>query len=145
MGTGIEGITITPLKQIKTQKGDVFHALKASEESFSNFGEAYFSFVNKNAIKGWKKHSLMRLNLIVPVGSIRFVFFDDRSESKTKGIFKSIVLGPEKNYCRLTVNPGVWMAFRGLEDLNCLLNIASIPHDPNEAINVDLNEIGYDW
>jgi dTDP-4-dehydrorhamnose 3,5-epimerase len=43
------------------------------------------------------------------------------------------------NYQRLTVPPGVWMAFKGQsQGLNMLLNIGSIPHDPAEADNLPL-------
>jgi dTDP-4-dehydrorhamnose 3,5-epimerase len=33
----------------------------------------------------------------------------------------------------------VWLAFSGIgETLNLLFNLASIPHDPDEAVNVPL-------
>jgi len=74
------------------------------------------------------------LNLIVPVGKIRFVLYDDRSDSKTKGAFNDFCLGPEIQYSRLTVPPGIWMAFQGVGNgQNLLLNIADISHDPSEA------------
>jgi dTDP-4-dehydrorhamnose 3,5-epimerase len=37
------------------------------------------------------------------------------------------------------------MAFRGIGEYNVLLNLANIEHDPNEAVNIDLNEINYEW
>jgi dTDP-4-dehydrorhamnose 3,5-epimerase len=132
----IEGVMMTPLRVIKGESGNVLHALKQREESFQGFGEAYFSTVNFNAIKGWKKHRTMILNLIVPAGAIKFVLFDDRSESATFGETQEIIISPE-NYLRLTVPPGIWMAFQGLgKSENILLNIASIPHDPLEAENL---------
>ena len=70
--TLMEGVTLTPLRQIHHSKGDVFHALKNTESSFSEFGEAYFTTVHAGETKGWKKHTRMRMNLIVPVGSVRF-------------------------------------------------------------------------
>ena len=80
----------------------------------------------------------MILNLVVPMGAIRFVLYDDRPESKSFQIFQEFIISKE-NYQRLTVPPGVWMAFQGMADgLNILLNIASIPHDPNEAENLPI-------
>ena len=36
-------------------------------------------------------------------------------------------------------SPGWWMAFTGTGDgTNLVCNMASIPHDPAEAVNVDL-------
>ena len=146
MGTNsIEGITLTPLKRIHHPKGDIYHALKTSESSFIEFGEAYFSTIHFCSIKGWKKHQEMTLNLVVPVGSVRFVVYDDRVDSKTLGKFFDVTISKD-NYCRLTVAPGLWMAFQGVnEGLNLLLNIASVEHRPEEAITRNLEEISYDW
>lgn len=145
MQINIEGVILTPLKRIKQPKGDVYHALKSIDEGFFGFGEAYFSTVNRGAIKGWKKHKAMTMNLIVPVGSVRFVLYDAREECSSNGQFMEITLSPD-NYFRLTVPPDVWMAFQGTgSPLNLLLNIADITHDPAESYNISLNEIGYDW
>ena len=141
----IEGVILTPLKQIVNPKGDLYHAMKQSDNGYKSFGEAYFSTVIKDEIKGWKKHTVMVLNLIVPIGAVEFIIYDDRIESSTKNQFFSIILSQE-NYQRLTVPAGVWMAFKGIgEDLNMLLNLASIEHDPNEAISKELTHINYTW
>jgi dTDP-4-dehydrorhamnose 3,5-epimerase len=127
------GAIITPLRRIANSKGDVFHGIKASEDSFKGFGEAYFSTVLSGVTKGWKLHRVMTMNLIVPVGSIEFYL---RSENGVN--IESIKLG-NINYARLTVPPCVWVAFKGIDlGLNLLLNIASNEHDPDEAINTPL-------
>jgi dTDP-4-dehydrorhamnose 3,5-epimerase len=134
----MDGVTLTPLRQILNPKGDILHAIKKSDQGFAGFGEAYFSTVYNGVIKGWKKHTKMTLNLVVPSGVIEFVCFDGKE-------FQSIVLSQD-NYQRLTVNPGVWVAFRGKnEGLNLLLNVASIEHDPAESENCSLEDISYDW
>lgn len=134
----MEGITLTPLKIIPSNDGSVMHALKNFEDSYATFGEAYFSTVKHQVVKGWKKHHQMMSNLIVPVGKIKFIFFDDRKESNTYQQFYEVELSVE-NYQRLTVQPGIWMAFKGEgEDLNLLLNISSIPHDPKESETLPL-------
>ena len=134
----MDGI-VTPLKQIFHPKGDIFHAMKKSDIGFSGFGEAYFSTIKKNEIKGWKKHTKMTLNLIVPIGEIEFVIYDENKKT-----FFNIKLSPN-NYQRLTIQPGLWVAFRGIETYNMLLNIADIEHDPLEAINCAIEEISYAW
>jgi dTDP-4-dehydrorhamnose 3,5-epimerase len=135
MGT-IHDVIVTPLKIITGESGDVMHALKNHESCFQGFGEAYFSTVKQGRIKGWKKHNRMTLNLVVPSGAIRFVLYDDRPQSRTFQAMHELTLSPD-NYQRLTVPPGVWMAFQGLsENVNMLLNIANIPHDPEEAENL---------
>ena len=135
----MDGVILTPLKQIYHPKGDIFHAMKKSDIGFDGFGEAYFSTINQNDIKGWKKHTKMTLNIVVPVGNIEFVVYDENSKE-----FFSTKLS-HNNYQRLTVKSGLWMAFKGLDKYNMLLNLASIEHDPNETINIGIEEIKYEW
>ena len=126
-----KGVSITPLEKVNHPKGYVFHALKCTENSFSKFGEAYFTTINHGHTKGWKKHKEMVMNLVVPVGQVGFYFFQ---ENKSAFISAGI-----SNYVRITVQPNIWMAFEGLgENLNMVLNLASLTHDPLEAINVDI-------
>ena len=135
----MDGLILTPLKQIHHPKGDIFHAMKKSDVGFDGFGEAYFSTVKKGDIKGWKKHTKMTLNLVVPVGEIEFVVYDENKKE-----FFAVKIS-KNNYQRLTVKAGVWMAFRGVGEYNMLLNLASVEHDPSEAVNIDLNDIRYEW
>lgn len=135
----MDGVILTPLKQIHNPKGDIFHAMKESDNGFDGFGEAYFSTINKDDIKGWKKHTKMTLNLVVPIGEIEFIFYDEISQE-----FMNVKLS-QNNYRRLTVQSNLWMAFRGIGEYNMLLNLASIEHNPTEAVKVDLEEIKYEW
>lgn len=141
----IEGVVVTPLKIIENPKGDIYLFLKRSDDTFTSFGEAYFSSIKKNEIKGWKKHSKMKLNIVVPIGEIMFVLYDDRLESTSNGFFFSLKIS-KTNYCRLTVPPGVWMAFKGIgAGTNLLMNIASIPHDPKESENCGIESFNFNW
>ena len=133
------GAVITPLSIIPNPKGDVYHGLRAIETSFKGFGEAYFSTILTNVVKGWKLHKLMTLNLLVPVGKIQFYLM-----SENEKIYESLTLGKEM-YARLTVPPRVWVAFKGLgNNTNLLLNIASIHHDPEEALIKPLDNFALD-
>lgn len=141
----IKDIILTPLKKIDQPQGDIYHAMKKSDPGFDGFGEAYFSTIRQREIKAWKKHTLMTLNLVVPVGEIKFVVYDCREDSKTKDEIFEIVLSPD-NYKRLTIPPNLWMGFQGLgEGLNLLLNIANIEHDPDETEKKDVFAFKYNW
>ena len=141
----IDGLDVTPLKIIETVGGNVLHAMKSTEEQFVGFGEVYFSTVHPGIVKAWKKHRKMTLNLVVPVGKILFVCFDDRKSSPTCGIYNEIEMSI-KNYQRLTVPPMIWMGFQGTSnEMSLLLNVASIPHEQNEMDIKDLSAIKYDW
>lgn len=114
-------------------KGDIYHGVKQSDVGYSGFGEAYFTTIHKGEIKGWKKHSLMQMNLVVPVGAVRFYIFD---EKVNKTVYFDL---GEANYQRLTVPPGYWVAFAGLGDgKNLILNLSDILHNPSESVTVDL-------
>lgn len=134
---------LTPLKRITVPNGDVLHGMKASSPGYQGFGEAYFSNVAQNAVKGWKRHSLMTLNLIVVTGEVRFMVHDEQ-----QGLLRSFHLTPDRSedYARLTVPPGLWMAFGGIASgESTLLNIASIEHDPAEAQTRPLGDIAWSW
>jgi dTDP-4-dehydrorhamnose 3,5-epimerase len=141
----IEGVILTPLKQIVHPKGNVFHGMKKSDSGFKDFGEAYFSTIIANDIKPWKKHKEMTINLMVPVGEILFVMFDNRENSSTKGNYFNVVLSKD-NYQRLTVPPRIWIAFKGIDkNLNLLLNIADMEHNPDEIERRELNDFAFNW
>src|SRR5450631_3174717 len=89
-------------------------------------------------VKGWRKQRQMVLTIVMRVGSILFILFDERAGSKSYLQMQDLQLSPA-NYQRLTGPPGEWMAFKGQsKGLNMLLNIGSIPHDPAEADNLPL-------
>lgn len=145
MGTRLKGVLLTPLKRVPHPKGDIRHALKRSSAGFVDFGEAYFSEIISGEVKGWKRHKTATLNLVVPVGCIKFVVHDDRPNSSSRGNFEEIVLGAE-NYSRLTIVPGLWVAFSGVGNgENVLLNISSEEHNPDEADNLPLESFSYSW
>ena len=117
--------------------------MKCQDQGYSGFGEAYFSMVAPGVIKGWKRHRVMTLNLVVPIGKIRFVLFDDRDEHNK--VINEFILSKD-NYYRLTVPPMIWVGFQGLsKSTSMLLNIASIPHDITESENKNITQIEFDW
>ena len=74
---------------------------------------------------------------------INFNFIDYRKNSKTYNKLFQIIMSQE-DYFRLTVPPNIFFAFKGLNsNINMLVNIADIPHDPNEIIRKELNEIKF--
>ena len=143
----IDGVRITPLKQIADERGKVMHMLRADAEHFKGFGEIYFSTVFPGAIKGWHVHKVMWLNYAVPHGRIKFVLYDDREGSPTHGEVQEIFLGPD-SYNLVTVPPLVWNGFKGIgTEMAIVANCASIPHTPDEIDRMDPFDprIPYDW
>ena len=110
----MDGVVLTPLEKIHHPKGEILKAIKKSDPSFSEFGEVYFSLIKKREIKGWKKHKKMISNLIVINGEIEIVFHNENTKE-----FLNIKIS-QNNYQRITVKPGLWMAFRGIKENNIL-------------------------
>ena len=132
---------VTKLQKFEQTNGIVMHGLKGTESSYVGFGEAYFSSVDFQKIKGWKLHKRMTLNLIVACGEIRFIVHagEEKKGSREVNPILDVVMG-DSNHSRLTVPPGFWLAFQGVgSGKNILLNIASIEHDSEESINVSLD------
>ena len=121
-------IKIKKLKKFKLEDGDVYHALKDSESEYYGFKEAYFSTIKNNKIKAWKRHYKMTMNLIVPIGKVQFVFYDEN-----KNLLKNLMIG-EENYSRITVPPMIWFGFKGVSlNTSYILNISNEIHDPLEV------------
>jgi dTDP-4-dehydrorhamnose 3,5-epimerase len=137
----LDNILLTPLKRITMVAGDVMHALNSSDNGYNGFGEVYFSWVKQGAIKAWKKHLHMTLNLVVPVGEVNFVFH----LKNQRNVFRSEIIGKER-YLRLTVPPGIWFGFQGISDYpSLIMSLIDIPHDPTEVLRKKLSEIDYNW
>ena len=139
----MEGVILTPLKKIYHPKGDIYHGMKKTDAGFAGFGEAYFSTVKPGQVKGWNRHKHMTINLMVPIGSVKFVIIDGRIINKNNLLEVELSL---KNYQRLTVPPGFWVGFQCTSNTESLiLNIADIEHDKNEIERTDLDQINYNW
>jgi len=143
----IQGVKITPLKQLVDERGKIMHMLRSDSPDFVGFGEIYFSFIYPNVIKGWHLHKKMVLNYAVIQGHIKLVMYDNRPGSPTHGEVQELFLGPD-NYALVTVPALVWNGFKGIGTERAIVaNCASIPHDPAEIERLDpfSKEIPYKW
>ena len=137
----IEGLLLTPLKQIFNARGSVLHMMRSDSLGFNGFGEVYFSQINPGAIKAWKLHQRQTQNFSVPVGSIRLIVFDDREKSDSRGVVQEFEVGITSNYLRVTVPPGLWYGLICVGSQTALLvNCADIPHDPLESCQREMDD-----
>jgi|TARA_B100000315_G_C14567451_1_gene583703 dTDP-4-dehydrorhamnose 3,5-epimerase len=131
---------ITPLQRIGVEGGDVPHALKSRDETFQGFGEAYFFLIKEGAIKPWRRHHLATLNLVVPLGKVRFVTTVNGKS------FEENIVSSEYNFVRLAIPSGLWLAFQGLEQgESIILNVSNRIHLSGEIDRCDLDHFNYDW
>ena len=143
----IEGVLIEERKVIANDKGDVLHMLRCDDELFDRFGEVYFSYCEPGIVKGWKKHTQQTQRFVVPVGNLKLVIFDDRSDSSTKDQVQEICLGLDQ-YVLVRIPCGVWYSFCAQGSEKALIaNCTDIPHDPAESLVKKLTDttIPYSW
>jgi len=116
-------------KTILVENGNVKRGLRSSDNSFEGFGELYFTEVNKNKVKSWKRHTKMTLNLLPVIGDIVLYIKRDLLDTPEEVIFGS------DDYKLVCIETNVWFAFKGIADVNVMANLASIEHDPSEIEN----------
>jgi len=144
----IEGVILKKLNQIGDNRGTILHMLRNDDALFSHFGEVYFSEIYPGAIKAWKYHHKQTQNIAVPIGSVKFVIYDDRPSSGTYKKIQVLDLGRPDNYLRLTIPPCLWYGFTCVSNVPALLvNCADIPHSPEESVikEISNSSIPYKW
>ena len=139
MGKNIlEEIKVFKPKVIKLPEGDVLRVLRRNEIKRWNFAEAYFSKIKYGKVKAWKFHLKMTINVVVPKGKVKFVFYSNKK-------FRSILIG-EKNYCRLMIPPKVWFGFKGIsKSESIILSLTNIIHNTKEVLRVKKDKIKFNW
>ncbi len=143
----IDGVKLTPLRQIFDERGKVMHMLRRDSEVFTDFGEIYFSCTHPGVVKAWHLHKEMTLNYAVISGEIKFVLYDDRPMSKTRGIVQEFFISPE-NYYLVTVPPLIWNGFKCVgTETSIVANCSTQPHEPSEIERKSPNDptIPYNW
>lgn len=137
-------IEVIPLQVIDVAGGPVRHGLKKSCPTFREFGELYFSEIEAGAVKAWKKHTEMAMNLIVVCGAVRFVFASPDEASGWS--FQVVDADHIENFVRIVVPSGIWFGFQGRsEGRNLIANVASIEHREGEVERRGVEEFNYVW
>jgi dTDP-4-dehydrorhamnose 3,5-epimerase len=147
-GASIEGVTVTPLREIRDERGAVLHMMRSDAPDFDGFGECYFSEVVPGAVKAWKRHREQTQNLSVPAGRLRLVIYDGREGSASRGLVNVLEMGRPDAYMRVRIPPGLWYGFSCVGTTPALLaNCANLPHDPaeSEVLERDDATIPYSW
>ena len=143
----IEGVKITKKNVIVDDRGKILHMLKLTDETYTKFGEIYFSSVKPRIVKAWHYHQLMTLNYAVVKGEVKIVLYDDRSESTTKGKVQEIFIS-EKNHCLITIPPKIWNGFCSINNDEAIIaNCSDIPHEKTEIkrLPYDDPKFPYNW
>lgn len=136
----IDGVIITPLREIADARGSVRHVLRPPMPDC--IGEVYFSTVVPGVLKAWHLHKWMTLRYVVACGNILLGLYDQRPSSPTCLEGELVFLSDSgTNYNLVTIPPGIWNGFRSWPPENdrgaVVLNCPDLPHDPDEIERAD--------
>jgi len=143
----IDGVILTPLKQVIDERGKVMHMLREGDSVFKRFGEIYFSCTHPGSIKAWHLHKESVLNYVCIKGKVKLVLFDDRKESSTQGVCQELTLSPE-DYFLVTIPSNIWNGFKGLDKNESIIaNCLTLPHNEKEMVRKDPldKSFNYNW
>jgi len=149
MSEQIDGVSFVPRRIIPSAQGEVKHLLKNTDPEFSTeslpFGEAYLSILYPGFRKDWKLHTKCLQRLYVLVGMVEFAMYDARENSPTYGKFQREMIGVDRHGI-LIIPPGVIATWRNVTEGNTMiLNLATLPHDPEESKIIPFEEIPFQW
>jgi dTDP-4-dehydrorhamnose 3,5-epimerase len=143
----IEGVNLVPLSQFSDERGKIMHMLKSTDPHFKNFAEIHFSVAYPGVVKGWHRRPSTSANVAVVHGKVKWVLYDQREESVTKGNLMEIYLG-EDSYFLLQIPPDITSGYKtiGLEK-SIVANCTDEVHVNEKKINIDpfKNNIPYNW
>jgi len=145
----IHGVRVKRLTRIPDERGTLMEVLRADEDFFERFGQAYVTSVYPGVVKAWHCHRKQTDHFCVVSGMIKLVLADIRADSPTRGVIQEFFLGDD-NPLLVKIPPGVHHGMKGLGEPRVIaLNIPTVPYDhttPDE-IRLPWNspEIPYDW
>lgn len=145
----IEGVRVKWLQTNLDERGRLFEVLRADDDLFRAFGQAYITTAYPGVVKAWHMHKLQTDNMCVVRGNVRFVLYDPRESSPTHGQVAEFSFSDE-NRMLLQIPPDVYHGFKnvGAEEAY-VLNIPTEPynHDQPDEYRLDPgdSDIPYDW
>ena len=155
----IEGVKTKPLKVIPDERGRLMEILRADDDVFEKFGQAYITTTYPGVVKGWHYHRIQSDHFAVVHGMAKIVLFDARDpelgydyrgeKSPTAGVVNEFFLG-EHNPKLLKIPPFVMHGFKSVgvgEAIILNLPTEVYRYDEPDEFRVDPydDKIPYDW
>jgi dTDP-4-dehydrorhamnose 3,5-epimerase len=145
----IEGVVVTDLKLLPSERGRLMEVQRADEADFPGFGQAYVTSTYPGVVKAWYRHSVQVDQIAVVTGLLKLVLYDDREGSASHGMVQEVVLG-DVTPRLVRIPPGVWHGFQATGDREAFaLHLNTVPFDPagpdEERLPPDSDLIPYSW
>jgi dTDP-4-dehydrorhamnose 3,5-epimerase len=131
------------------ERGRLWEILRSDDEIFQQFGQVYVTTAYPGVVKAWHAHRHQTDFFTVISGKARFVLYDMREGSKTRGELAEFFLSRD-DLRLVTIPPGVYHGFKCVGDEEVIaLNCPTRPYsaaDPDELrLPPDSDQIPYHW
>lgn len=145
----IHGVRIKQLRVIPDERGRLMEMLRADDDLFIKFGQAYLTTAYPGVVKAWHYHSRQTDNFVVVQGMMKVVLYDAREDSPTLGRVNEFFMG-EHNPMLLQIPPMVYHGFKCISEREAL--VVNLPTEvynyqqPDEyRVPAHSQDIPYDW
>lgn len=145
----IEGLIIKSLKVHADERGTLMEMLRADEDVFRQFGQAYVSLNYPGVVRAWHWHEKQWDYWVVIKGMVKAVCYDARENSPTKGQVTEVFLG-DKDQKQIVIPPGVVHGYKTIGvDTAYLLNLPTEIYNSSQPdefrLPYDSPEVPYNW
>lgn len=145
----IEGVKLKKLKTIPDERGRLIEILRSDDPLFCRFGQVYITTAYPGVVKAWHRHKKQTDHFTVIKGMAKFVLYDGRAASKTKGEVNEFFIG-EHNPVLIQIPAGIYHGFKTISEEEVIaMNIPTECYhyeDPDEErIDPHSGEIPYTW
>jgi len=137
----IDGVVVRYQRPIEDRRGEILEVYRPSWGVHdAPLVYIYQVRIRPGAIKGWVKHEHQEDRLSFLAGALRWVLYDDRPGSPTRGLLNDLVFS-ERNAALLVIPRGVYHAVRNIGTTDAIfLNLPTRPyfHDDPDKLRLPL-------
>jgi dTDP-4-dehydrorhamnose 3,5-epimerase len=145
----IDGVKTKTLRVLPDERGRLMEILRADDELFEQFGQAYMTTAYPGVVKAWHLHKVQIDYFCVVHGMMKIALYDAREDSPTHGEVNEFFLGEHRPLV-LRIPAGVYHGFKCISEHEAIcLNLPTRVYDyadPDEyRLPAHTDAIPYDW
>jgi dTDP-4-dehydrorhamnose 3,5-epimerase len=142
----IDGVVIHPVKANVDDRQNLMVYLKATDPTYTGFGQSYVTITSVGVVKAWHYHLKQTDVWFVPHGKIKVGLFDAREDSPTCGVANTVIMGGG-NDVSLSIPPGVFHGYMTIDDQSILINTTNKPYDPHDEYRAEWDDprLDFSW
>ncbi len=145
----IDGVKTIKLRVIPDERGRLMEILRADDNHFLKFGQAYITTTYPGVVKAWHKHEKQTDNVVCVQGMIKLALYDPREDSPTHKEVNQFYLGVH-NPMLVQIPSDIyhgWMCVSEQEAIiiNIPTEVYNYENPDEQRLDPHQNDIPYDW